>query len=225
MGGESEMMAVMSLWPPFDIRISTPELTLRLGQDPELAALAETACGNVVPEADAAFLGRWSQLPSPGFECGFISYHWGCRARLSLATWQLPFVVYPTGEATPVGVQELKAEHFGPIGRVRTGSWLLSRWQGRGIGTLMRAMVLEFAFRELGALDAITSSHPRNLASQRVCRRLGYRAIGEDIVLLDGIPARYPHFLLAREDWVSRPEITISGAAESLPMLGAPRLR
>lgn len=214
----------MSVWPPFDIRISAPELTLRLARDPELTELAGAACANVVPQVDAVFLGRWSQLPSPDFERGFLSYHWGCRARLSPESWQLPFAVYPAGEASPIGVQELKSELFGPIGRVRTGSWLLSRWQGRGIGTLMRAMVLEFAFRELGALDAITSSHPRNFASQRVCRRLGYRPIGEDVVVLDGVPGRYPHFLLAREDWAPRPEITISGTMESLPMLGVPRL-
>ena len=50
-----------------------------------------------------------------------------------------------------VAVQDLFAVAF-PVTRVApTGSWLRRRFQGRGIGTAMRAAVLHLAFEGLDA--------------------------------------------------------------------------
>ncbi|WP_217924959.1 GNAT family N-acetyltransferase [Miltoncostaea oceani] len=213
----------MTLWPPFDIRISTPGITLRLASDPELEDLAVAACGGILAPGEEKFLTRWAQASSPAFERGFMAYHWRCRGEAGPTAWSLPFCVFLDDQAGAVGVQELSADHFSDSLRVRSGSWLLASHRGRGIGTQIRVMALEFAFRALGARDAITSALASNGASTGVSLRAGYRPIGEHIAMLDGVATRLPHFLLAREDWIFRPDILISGHEASLEMLGAPR--
>lgn len=217
------MIPAMTSWPPFDIRISTPGITLRLGSDPELEKLAVAACGGILAPGEEDFLTRWAQAPSPAFERGFMAYHWRCRGQAGPEAWSLPFCVFLDDQADAVGVQELSADHFADSLRVRSGSWLLAGHRGHGIGTRIRTMALEFAFRGLGARDAITSALARNSASIGVSLRAGYRPIGEHVAMLDGVATRLPHFLLAREDWVSRPDILISGHEDSLEMLGAAR--
>ena len=61
---------------------------------------------------------------------------------------------------------------------MKTGSWLGRSFQGRGIGTEMRAAVLELAFRGLGAATAESGALEGNAASARVSEKLGYRHDG-----------------------------------------------
>ena len=42
---------------------------------------------------------------------------------------------------------------------IGTGSWLSSALHGRGIGTEMRAAVLEFAFEGLGSHEAVSGAY------------------------------------------------------------------
>ena len=49
-----------SAWPLFDLRVSTPSLTLRLATDAELMRLAHRAAGAVLPAARAGFMSTWT---------------------------------------------------------------------------------------------------------------------------------------------------------------------
>ncbi len=70
-----------------------------------------------------------------------------------------------------------------------TGSWLGRRYQGRGIGTQMRAAVLHLAFGGLGAQQAVSAAFEDNPASLRVSRKLGCRDDGIEWHLVRGRPA------------------------------------
>ena len=73
-----------------------------------------------------------------------------------------------------VGMQDLHAQDFAETRRVDTGSWLGSAHHGRGVGTLMRQLVVGFAFDELGALECGSCYVVGNHASAAVSRKTGY---------------------------------------------------
>ena len=72
--------------------------------------------------------------------------------------------------------------------------------QGQGIGTQMRAAVLQLAFQGLGAQQAVSAAFEGNPASLRVSRKLGYR---DDLEwhVVRGRPALTRRLRLARADW------------------------
>ena len=95
-------------------------------------------------------------------------------------------------------------------------------YQRNGIGTEMRAAVLQFAFDHLAARRARTSAFTDNAASNRVSQRLGYRPDGSATMARRGQPADLVRLVLDPGHFV-RPEWTleVSGAAGCLPLLGA----
>src|SRR5664279_1642119 len=116
-------------WPLFGLRVTTPRLELRIPDDEDLAELFESArAGIQEPEAATRFL----------------AHHWAGRAALSPEAWSLQLAAVVDGRV--VGSQELAATDFPGSRSVRSGSWLTSAAQGRGIGTEMRAAVVHLAF-------------------------------------------------------------------------------
>ncbi len=161
----------------------------------------------------------WTRAESPDLERGLLQHAWGRRSALTRDDWSLPFVVCDDGE--PVGVQDIFATHFAVRRTVETGSWLVQRAQGRGIGTEMRAAVLHFAFAGLGAEEAFSGSFIDNPASAAVSRRNGYVANGEEIRAREGEAARLQHWVLTRAQWTPhrRDDITVEGLDACLPLL------
>ena len=103
-----------------------------------------------------------------------------------------------------------------------TGSWLGSRFQGQGVGTEMRAAVVELAFHELGAAAVTSSAFEANAASRRVSEKLGYRVVGHETMSPRGVPE--PHLLLRldRSEWRGAPfPVEVEGLAPCLPLFGA----
>jgi RimJ/RimL family protein N-acetyltransferase len=133
--------------------------------------------------------------------------------------WWLSLVVREQGE--PVGVQDIFAKQFAVRRTVETGSWLVQRAQGRGIGTEMRAAVLHLAFAGLDAEEAHSGSFADNPASAAVSQHNGYEANGEEIRDREGEPARLQRWLLTRANWMAhrRDDITIEGLDACLPLL------
>lgn len=207
-----------SVFPPFDIRLTCKNLTLRLARDEELEEIARSSRGRILP-AGSSFL-PWVSAPSPDYERGFMAHHWDARAQMGPDAWRLHFGVFLEGARGPVGFQSLNATRFPLLHSVRTGSWLLMDHQSRGIGTLMRAMVLELAFREFGATEAATSAAMDNEASFGVSRRLGYELNGQRLVGVNDVAVEAQEFRLLASDWTPRPEVLISGIAETKQMLG-----
>ncbi|MGN6611612.1 MAG: GNAT family N-acetyltransferase [Angustibacter sp.] len=73
-----------------------------------------------------------------------------------------------------VGMQDVHAEDFPQTRVVSTGSWLGRAHQGQGTGTLMRQLVVGFAFDELDAEQCESGYVVGNHASASVSRKVGY---------------------------------------------------
>lgn len=120
-----------------------------------------------------------------------------------------------------VGTQGIQAEGFASPRRVATGSWLGRDHQGRGIGTEMRAAVLELAFAELGAVEAESSWLEGNAASRRVSEKLGYVEYCLSEKSPRGIPIVEHGVTVARDAWRSPVPVSFTGLEPCLALFGA----
>jgi RimJ/RimL family protein N-acetyltransferase len=187
------------LWPPYDLRLRTPMLELRLPVEDELVELCRVARAGIHDPSVMPFEVAWTDRPSPQFERGFVQYHWGRRADWSPERWSLELAVFRDGE--PIGVQGIGAETFSVLRAVHTGSWLGKAFQGHGYGKQMRAAVLELAFAGLGSRTAQSSAWVGNAASIAVSRALGYQDNGVSLAAPRGEPLEHRQLRLTREAW------------------------
>lgn len=166
------------LWPLFDLHIRTPHLVMRLANDDELFELSQMADESIfVNQTDMPFTSEWAQLPSPDRERSFYQFHTRARAAWKPQDWTLVMTAFVDNQ--PIGTQSIAGEDFGLLRTVSSGSWLGASWQRKGLGTEMRAAVLELAFAELGAVEAHSSYRDGNAGSERVSSKLGYEANGQ----------------------------------------------
>jgi RimJ/RimL family protein N-acetyltransferase len=207
-------------WPFRHLVLGTPRLQLRPDDDAGLLELVEVAYGGVHPPAEMPFTIPWTDADPAYLGRGSLQYFWSQRARLAPERWSLNFLVRLDGRV--VGVQSVSATDFGVTREIETGSWLGLAHQRRGIGTEMRAAVLQFAFDHLGALRARSKAFVDNVASSRVSERLGYRPDGTSSVARRGEPALLVRLLLDRDAFV-RPDWTVEvdGAEACRGLLGA----
>jgi RimJ/RimL family protein N-acetyltransferase len=208
-------------WPLFGLRIVTPSLELRYPGDDDLFALAAILSDGIHDPATMPFFVPWTRVASPELERNALQFWWSRRASLSAGNWSLPFAVFEHG--LPVGIQDVMATDFSTARTVTTGSWLVQRAQGRGIGKEMRAAVLHFAFDGLGAVEAYTGAFNDNPASLGVTRGLGYAPNGSVLRVREGHPARILEFVLSRATWeaVRRADIEVEGLGPCRPLLGS----
>ncbi len=185
----------------------------------QLHQLAELAAEGIHPDDQMPFGHPWSAVPPAERARSVLQWHWRTWAELSSEKWTLAFVVLRN--ETVVGTQGLSASDFGITRQVSSGSWLGQRFQGQGIGTHMRAAVLELAFSGLHAAAATTSAFTDNAASQRVSEKLGYLDNGSGLWAVAGRPRRERRFLLPRERWTCPYEVQIDGLDPCLALLGA----
>ncbi|HVM30995.1 MAG TPA: GNAT family protein [Candidatus Limnocylindrales bacterium] len=210
----------MFYWPLFGLRIRTERLELRLPTDPDLFELVAVALAGVHDPAQMPFLEPWTQTPSPGFERGFLQYHWSTRANWRPESWQLELGVWAEGRAA--GAQAISAGGFAEHRSVSTGSWLGLPFQGRGYGKEMRSAVLAFAFEHLGAEMVTTSAFTDNAASIAVSRSLGYEETGVEHVETQGQLREAIGFLMTRDLWQARerPVVLVEGLEECREFFG-----
>jgi RimJ/RimL family protein N-acetyltransferase len=207
------------LWPFFELRVRTPSVELRYPTDDDLRVVAALAAEGIHDPTTMPFSVPWTRAEGLELQRGVFQFTWGRRAALTRDDWSLPFLVMHHGE--PVGVQDLFAKQFAVRRTVESGSWLVQRAQGRGIGTEMRAAVLHLAFAGLGADEAQSGSFADNAASTAVSRHNGYEPNGEDIIDREGEPARMLRWRLTRGRWAERrrDDITVDGLDACLPLL------
>jgi RimJ/RimL family protein N-acetyltransferase len=211
---------VADLAPLYDLRLRTPRLELRLGTHDELVELGRLAERGVHPPEEMPFAVAWTdRIGEPDFLDGFLAFHEGHVASWSPEAWELGLLVWADREL--VGSQGLFAKEFSRRRHVGTGSWLGRAHQGRGIGTEMRAAVLELAFRGLGAERAESDWLEGNEASRRVSEKLGYveYAVGEKSPR--GTPVAEHGVAVERRDWVCPIPVTIERLEACLPLFGA----
>lgn len=207
--------------PIYRLRLRTERLELRLPDLEELGALADVAAEGVHDPDFMPFLFPWTDTtPAQRGRSVALWFHRGI-GRWEPSNWTLPFTVFYEGR--PVGIQEIDGKDFSISREVGTGSWIGLAYQGKGIGTEMRAAVLHFAFAGIGALQARSASFDGNDASAGVSRRLGYRADGIEYHAVRGERRLDRRWRLSREDWEAhrRHEVAIEGLEKDvLEMLG-----
>jgi RimJ/RimL family protein N-acetyltransferase len=205
--------------PLYGLRLRTPRLELRLGSHEELVELARLAEQGVHPPAEMPFAVAWTdRIGEPDYVDGFLAFHEGHLRSWSPEEWTLNLLVWVEGEL--VGTQGMLAERFAETPVVNTGSWIGRRHQGRGIGTEMRAAVLELAFRGLGAVRAESSWLEGNEASRRVSEKLGYVDAGLRTQSPRGEPVPEHVVAIDRDAWVCPVPVEIEGLEPCLALFG-----
>ena len=193
-------------WPLRHLVLRTPRLELRPDDDAGLLELVEEAYHGVHPPERMPFLVPWTDTDPDDLGRRILQHHWSVRARLDARDWTIHFLVRRGGRV--VGTQGLSGKDFAATREVSTGSWLGTRHQGQGLGTEMRAAVLQLAFDHLGARTARSGAFTDNAASLAVSRRLGYREDGTARHAPRGTAVTEIRMLLyaeyfARPDWTA----------------------
>ena len=212
----------MSIEPLFRLRLRTERLELRLPTEAELQEFAALAEQGVHPPEEMPFRFAWTDaIGTPEFRDGFIEFHRGARRTWAPESWNLVLGVWADG--VPVGTQSVNAVNFAARRTAETSSWLGQRFQGRGIGTEMRAAILTLLFDGLGGEVATSGYIEGNERSRRVSDELGYVVHGEETVAPRGTPVREIQLALDRAAWqaVARPPVEIVDLAPCLPLFGA----
>jgi RimJ/RimL family protein N-acetyltransferase len=206
----------MDISPLFALRLRTPRLELRLPTRPELAKLRDLARAGVHPPEEMPFAIAWTDEPYS--DEWVVAFHEQQRKAWQPDAWDLELGVWADGELA--GIQALYAKDFAESGVVGTGSWLGVGFQHKGIGTEMRAAVLELAFRGIGAKLARSGAIEGNTASLRVSTKLGYRIVGEGTVSPRGVAVGHTDVELRREDWRPPFAVEIDRLEPCLPLFG-----
>jgi RimJ/RimL family protein N-acetyltransferase len=180
--------------------LRTPRLELRPEQPGDIEPLLVLARAGVHPPETMPFDVPWTDgLETPEGGERFREYQRSTIAALAPTRWQLLFVVREAGRL--VGAQELAADGFPETREVRSGSWLGAAHQGRGLGTEMRAAILELAFGVLGARRAVSGAIEGNPASMGVSRKLGYREVGRSTGAPRGAELVHIDLAVTRDQW------------------------
>jgi RimJ/RimL family protein N-acetyltransferase len=188
-----------------DIRLRTERLEVRLPTLDELVALFRVAEEGIHPPELMPFAVAWTDDLDLD---RFLAFHAEELRESTPEDWSLNLVTFVDG--SPIGSQTLAATGFALDRVVRTGSWLGAAWQGRGLGTEMRAAVLELAFRGLGARAALSGYFEGNDASRRVSEKLGYHFAGVSAHAPRGVAVPHTDLRLDRDGWRGYP-VEISG--------------
>lgn len=207
--------------PLYALRLRTPRLELRLGDREELENLARVAEAGIHPPGEMPFFVPWTDaIGEPGFVEGFVAFHEQALAHWVPDRWTLNLVAFLDG--APVGTQSLGADRFAAERVVETGSWLGASHQGHGLGTEMRAAVLELAFGPLGTRAArsgwIESGAGRSAA---VSAKLGYRETGTSIASPRGKPVVRHDLVLEQAEWRCPIPVELAAVEPCLPLFGA----
>lgn len=212
---------MQSSYPPLNVAVRTPRLTLRGASDDLLERLMPAIRDGVVPGGTSPFDDPMSLYDeSPDREWRWRRAIWAGRARVTPTFWRLYFVVMVDDE--PVGMQDLIGTDFATFGTVETFSWLRPDRRARGVGTEMRAAVLHLAFAGLSAREAGSEAFSDNDASNRVSQLLGYEPNGTNWATRRGEAALLRRWRLTREMWETgrRSDIHLDGVDDCRPVLG-----
>ena len=213
---------VLSRWPLAGLRLQTPGLELRWPSTEDLGALAELAALGVHDPRVQPFMIAWTDTSPDERARSTLQYHWSRWGSWQPTDWTLELVAVRDGVV--VGSQGVGGRDFAVLREVSTGSWLGRHYQGRGIGTQMRAAVLHLAFEGLKARRAVSAAFEDNAASQAVSRKLGYRDDGTEWHVVRGRPAVVRRLRLTRADWQATRTIPVQihGLEPCLPHFGLP---
>jgi RimJ/RimL family protein N-acetyltransferase len=207
-------------FPLAGLRLTTPRLELRLPSPEELGSLAELAVDGVHEPDVMPFRVPWTDGSPAEVARRLILNHWRRLGSWTPQRWSLNLTVFRQGVV--VGSQSLSAHDVATTREVHTGSWLGQRHQGHGIGTEMRAAVLQLAFAGLGAEEAVSGAFEDNAASKAVSRKLGYQPDGINRHVIQGTLTIERRLRLTRAAWEQHRTVpvTIENLDPCLPLFG-----
>lgn len=186
-------------WPAAGLRVSAGDLELRWIDDDLLVDLAELAGRGVHAESAMPFNFPWTRGSGREVAQRVLTYQWGARAHIGPERLVLELGVLLDGQA--VGIQGAAGDQWGVVRQVETGSWLGREFQGRGIGTRMRVLMLHLCFEGLGAEHVTSSAFTDNSASNAISRRTGYQHDGQLCVVREGVAATQHRYRMSRQRW------------------------
>ena len=125
--------------------------------------------------------------------------HWWARGDWSEDNWRLLLAAFHDGQV--IGQQNLSARNYSITREARTGFWLGRRFQGRGLGTQMRAAALHLAFVCLGAEQVTSTAFTDNIASHRVSEKFGYVPNGVRRLAVGDRLVKAHDALITAEQW------------------------
>lgn len=209
-----------AVWPLYDLRITTPRLELRLPDLDRLSELAAVAAAGVHDEDRMPFVAAWTDVSPEERARATFQHLLGTVAGWTPRKWSLGLAV--SWEGKVVGRQDLGATDFAVTGEAHTGSWLGQAYQGRGIGTEMRAAVLHLAFEGLGARSMTSGAMADNARSLRVSEKLGYRPDGREVLSVRGEARDHRRLRLDRAGWEAHRTVPVElhGLEPSLALFG-----
>jgi RimJ/RimL family protein N-acetyltransferase len=178
------------------IRLRTPRLELRVPTRAEARRLFAVAEAGIHDPGVMPFEIPWTDSLD---ERDFVAYSTASAAD------SIRFAVFHDGE--PIGVQGLDVHPDW----VTTGSWLGEPFQGRGLGTEMRAAVLTYAFGSRDAKVARSGAIQGNPQSLGVSRKLGYEVVGTHVVSPRGEPLEHTDVELRRDRFRSPVPVSVDG--------------
>lgn len=206
--------------PLLGLRLRTPRLELRLPSEAQLGELAKVASEGIHDGDVMPFLYPWTDAPPEDVARSVVQHAWLRLGNWTPDNWALNLAVIADGQV--VGQQTMSASHFAVTREAGTGSWLGRRFQGRGIGTEMRAAVVHLAFAGLGAEEVVSAAFTDNPASFRVSEKLGYEPDGIARYAVRGKPVIARRVRLTRERWATHRTVPVSieGLEPCLPLFG-----
>ncbi|MEO8330681.1 MAG: GNAT family protein, partial [Candidatus Nanopelagicales bacterium] len=211
----------VKFWPLFDLRIHTPDLSLRPMAESDLEAVGDLLPADVDMDPAATTYEISDQKTARAVIV--CQSYWKAFGIWSPAAWRLNFVVHHNDRL--IGVQELEGNDFLTLRTVDTASFLAIEERGKGWGKQMRAGVLALAFGELNAMAAITSAYHDNAASLGVSKALGYLPNGQSFLARgDGVDT-LEHMRMTQADWqASRlgESVSIDGFEDCKTFFGIP---
>lgn len=209
---------LLGLWPLFGIRLTTPDLELRPVTESDLVGLAAILPDDLEQDPSAT---RYAGLGDQANRRVVVAQeYWRAMGTWTPARWALPFVVVDRG-GDLLGMQWLEGPDFGADRVVDSASWLDPGARGRGLGTQMRAAILELAFSHLGAAAAVSSAVLDNAGSLGVSRSLGYRDTHTSVLEHSGETLQ--HLRLERGEWLRSGRgsaVQVTGIKAALPLFG-----
>ena len=207
--------ALVDAYPPFGLRISAGDLTLRPLRDADLPAYTALLRRPVFADMSSDQVFPWYDMDPEQRVSSAVQFQWHLRSKVRPEGWAISFGIF-LGEQL-IGMQDLIASHFAVRGVVSSGSWLTLDQQGKGHGKLMRQAVLVLAFDHLSARRAETSAVVSNGPSCGVSRACGYREDGLEVIEENGRAKTVQRFSLTPEQFRRpRVEVGVEGLTDAL---------
>lgn len=204
------------LYAPFGLMVTAGDITLRVFRDSDLPAYAELISSPLFADETALHVfDWWTRDPVVRLREG-MRWLWRARAGIAPEGWTLTMGVFEGDRL--IGAQDVSARDFLKLRVVDSGSYLRLDAQGRGIGTLMRQMMLVLAFDHLGAVRAESGAIISNDRSLAVSRHCGYQLDGTAVTTNGEARVELQRVVVTPETFI-RPDVDVSVNGLTLELL------